>query len=1109
MQPKNFTQKLLRQRRYLSSLIPLLALFVGLGASQSALAQITDNAVTLNVRGTSGTFNTQASTASTTNFFDQDFGTFDSSVPSHVFQITGATLTIQETAGGAQYDQGELLFRVFPGTLATAATVTSPAFASIDLGAGVLGAGNVRTFTLSAANQNLLASAVGSASPGTSNRFDVRFRATDNFVTGGSLVSLIRRSVFTRITPVPNGVTFSGQTVIVDQGAGSVTRTAPAFNGAVLNDQKSGSTTTPAFDINTGTLVLKGGSITTTATGTSVVSGVNLNYVVYAPGPSFAIVANGMLQLSPTGPVAGGVRTFGLTTGTVNVIVPIQTAGTGYSLSISYQATFQNAGGFPNTATDNNGGPGYNATFNVTGTKTPPSTVSANTISIAPNGGADVVYGINPPGSRPFNGANLSAPANSGTDYDVNNGQLRLNATTVTTTEAGGNTISSVILYYRTRLFGSGGGAYQPLTLTQSGNTVGGVRTFVLDPSLAGANPQPNLIATAAVTVAGTYTLDVYYQANGVNSTGTPFTITDPPGAPASAPYSANFTVAGTPFGTTIWTGSLNDNWFDTRNWSNGVPTESINAQVRDLGAGNSVPYPNIYSDVERRTAGGALLYSNVGSGPAKARDLIMGGSSQAARSIARLQVGQLQVFGDFDNTYDSFIQRENTIMQFAGVNQAITGGSFFRVDISGGGTKSLAGVMNIQASLNFLTGVTTGDEPAVTNSYTASNANAGILTTNIAVPTASLVVLADRALTNANNGAQLTGETEASFLFGFARTSRVGVLATETRTYGNMGMTITFGVPNNPGTVEVTRNTVEAYTPVSGRFGIRRIFGVRPSNAAIAGGLVATMIFRYRDAETMGLNGPNTITPGTGTIPENRLVLFVSSNGGNTFTFLGRDGVVDQANNIVTKSGVRTFATFTLGDQQNPLPVRLTAFDAARVGKDALVTWQTASEENSRSYDVQVSTNGTEFRTLTSVPSAAPNTVRLTSYSYLDTEENKSGLRYYRLRQVDLDGKDAFFAPKAVSFEGKAPATTLVAYPNPFDGNDQLHIAMQSVAAGKAQVRITDMTGRVIRQEAVEVTKGLTDLSVSGVSELKAGLYLVNVTLPTGEVKNVKVMKQ
>ena len=39
MQILTFTQKLLRQRRFLSSLIPLFALFVGLGASQTAYAQ--------------------------------------------------------------------------------------------------------------------------------------------------------------------------------------------------------------------------------------------------------------------------------------------------------------------------------------------------------------------------------------------------------------------------------------------------------------------------------------------------------------------------------------------------------------------------------------------------------------------------------------------------------------------------------------------------------------------------------------------------------------------------------------------------------------------------------------------------------------------------------------------------------------------------------------------------------------------------------------------------------------------------------------------------------------------------------------------------------------
>ncbi|MFD2719729.1 T9SS type A sorting domain-containing protein [Hymenobacter monticola] len=776
------------------------------------------------------------------------------------------------------------------------------------------------------------------------------------------------------------------------------------------------------------------------------------------------------------------------------------------------------------TVSDPAGTP-YTAYFTVTGIPTPPPTVTANTITFDPNGvppatsqnpnptNSFETYNINPPTPNPFQGANLSASATGGA-YDVNSGQLLLSGTSVTVTQAGPVNIASVVLYYRTRpLNGAAVSAFQPITLTETGSSTSTTKTFVLDPSQAGTGlSQPNLIATPAVTQAGTYVLEVYYQANGFNSaTGNTVTITDPP--TANTYYTANFTVSGTLAANTIWTGGFNDNWFDVRNWSNGVPNAGINALVRDLGVGNSVPYPNVNSDSRKTTAAGAVLYDNTNSGPARARNLVLGGTSQASRSICRLEQGQLQVYGDFSNIQDSFIQREGTIMEFAGTNQTISNGSFIRVDISGGGNKTLSGIMNISQSLNFLTGVSTGDQPAATNPYTAPNANAGVLSTNISNPGANVVILSDRGLVNSNNGAQLTGETDASFLYGFVRTSRVGVLVGETRTYGNMGMTLTFGDAantNNPGIVEVTRNTVEAYSPVAGRFGIRRIFGVRPSDPqTTTGGLVAQMVFRYRDAETRNLNGPNTITPGTGSIPEPNLIIFLSTNSGNTFGAIGRDGAVDVANNTVTKTGVTNFATFTLGDQNNPLPVRLTAFDAKRLGNNALVTWQTATEENSKGYEVQSSTDGKEFRTVAYVPSAAPNSTKLTNYSYEDKTTYSAKTVYYRLHQLDLDGKDAYFGPRTVNFDGKAVAATLVAYPNPYDSNDELHLAVQSDEAGQGRLRITDMTGRTVREESIELSKGVSDMPVSGVKELKSGIYMVRVTLPSGAVQNLKVVKQ
>ncbi|GAB3875902.1 hypothetical protein GCM10028824_32540 [Hymenobacter segetis] len=1090
MQTLTFTQKLSRQRRFLSSLLPLFAIFLGLGSSLTAQAGIIISNSTVTISRNGGANENIAAA----QFDTQRLGTYNINTGRLLLNGGSFTATATSTttlnAGFVDYTVADSLGNpVSSGSIQLTGTPAS---------------GSPRSFTFSTAGINLLS---GITTAGDGYNVSVVFRATGRTgVTNTTVRDDNGGSGYTGlfnvvgVIPPPSSVVFSGESVTVDQGNGSVNYPGSSFNTKLL-DQKPGATAPFAFDINAGQLILQGGTVTTTETGSFVVNGANLDYTLY--DPSFNQVSTGTLQLQQNGAVNNGVRQFSIGSGNTNLISLIASAGNGYTIQVSFHATYQvNGTGLPQRANDNNS---YAATFDVTGTKTPLPTVQGNTIGIAPNNSGTVIYNINPNTPRPFQNADLSSSANNGTTYDVNNGQLRLNSTTVTTTEAGANTITSVVLYYRTRLAGTSGGAFQPINLTQSGNTVNGTRTFILDPGVNGINPQPNLIATPAVTAAGNYVVDVYYQASGSNSiTNTNFTITDPNGAPGNA-YSAGFTVSGTPVAQTIWTGSINDNWFDARNWSNGVPDQTKNALIRDLGAGSGVPYPNINSDVATPT------YSNIGSGPAKTRNLIMGGTSQGSRSITRLVRGQLQVFGDFDNSYDSFIQRENTIMEFAGgVTQTITGGSFVRIDISGGGRKDVVGIMNVSEAINFLTPTVSAVNTVIPNPYTTLNANAGILTTDILQPLLSVIVLSDRALTNGNNGAQLNGETDDSYLRGFVRTTRQGVLVGETRTYGNMGMTLTFNGANSPGNVDVTRNTVEAYAPVSGRFGIRRIFGVRPSDQATNnGGLTATMIFHYRDSETRNLNGADIRTPGNSTIPEDQLTIFISTNGGGAFGLIGRDGPVDQVNNNVTKTGVTQFATFTLGSTETPLPVRLMAFDAKRIGNDALVTWQTASEENSKGYEVQVSTNGTEYRTLSYVPSASPNTTQVTNYSYVDKEANKSGKRYYRLHQMDLDGKDAFFAPTVVSFDGKAPASSFVAYPNPLNAGNELHVALQSAATGTAKLLVTDMTGRTLQQQNVVLNGSLTDTSVAGMGDLKAGVYLVKITLPTGEVKNLKVVKQ
>lgn len=285
-------------------------------------------------------------------------------------------------------------------------------------------------------------------------------------------------------------------------------------------------------------------------------------------------------------------------------------------------------------------------------------------------------------------------------------------------------------------------------------------------------------------------------------------------------------------------------------------------------------------------------------------------------------------------------------------------------------------------------------------------------------------------------------------------------------------------------------------------------MFGVQPGTPHVgSGGLNAQLSFRFLTNELTGLNnggGPAS----NNSVNQSLLSLYVSTTGGDSFSQLGRDS---NNSNIVQKNVVTTFATFTLSEQQGalPLPVTVVSFEAKRMGTNALVTWETATESNSKGYNVQVSTNGTEFRTLGFVPSVSPNSLKSTKYSYTDAEKNKAGLRYYRLEQVDLDGIIADFIPRVVSFDGSSAegGVVAVAYPNPF--TSEVRLSIQSAREGKASINVSDLSGRTIAQRQISLINGTNDVEFANASELKSGIYLMHITMPTGEVQNMKVVKE
>lgn len=840
-----------------------------------------------------------------------------------------------------------------------------------------------------------------------------------------------------------------------------------------------------AYNSTSSALTLASSSIVaagrTSRAGTFAITGARLQYRVYLKNSTAAAPAYTTVALPDAGAYqTGGELYQNNSISNANLLNGLSVSGR-YMLEVVFQTTTRNTKTNATGVDADPSGASYQAEFDYTAPAAP--TLMGKAVYITPytssgNATSRITYTVNSTDTPAFNGANLG-----GMTYDLNTGILQLNGGAAVSTEAGTRTITSVSMYYRVRMQGQGGGAFTAITLTQNGNVGNdGTRNF------STTNRNINLVNSA--TTAGSYSVDIYYQAgvtdNSNSSAPVASTLTDDNGGSF---YTASFNVTGNAIPSTVWQGGLNDNWFDDDNWTNKVPTENTNVVIANLGTNTPNPYPVIQCNktyVYTNTSTGVkTTVDNTGKDVALARNLTMAGNSQADRSSLSLVVGTLNVSGDFDNRYASFITSAGTTTAFNGTNQSISGGSFANVAISGGGTKSTQGIMNVAGDITFLD---------------------GYLATDITQPTVSVVNLGDRGAVNANLGGRLLQERDGSYLQGFVTITHRTVTAGTEDLFGNIGLGLKF--TTNPGEILVTRNTAQAYSPGNGAAsGIRRIFEVTQSVANQNGALTADMRFFYLDSETKNLGPSNNIN-----IDENNLIVFASVNQGNTFTNLG--GTPDATNNIVTLNGTNSFAVpttrFTLGDKTNPLPVELVAFDAKRFGTNTLVTWQTATEKNSAGFEVEVATDGVKFRKLAFVASQGANSTTAANYSYTDTEAGKSGVRYYRLRQVDIDGQYSYSPVRAVSFAGATDAAvaSLSSYPSPFTSTDQAALVLQAPTAGTAQVQLMDLAGRTIANRTVTTVAGISEIAVPSARELAVGTYLVKVTFASGETKTLRIQK-
>ena len=201
-----------------------------------------------------------------------------------------------------------------------------------------------------------------------------------------------------------------------------------------------------------------------------------------------------------------------------------------------------------------------------------------------------------------------------------------------------------------------------------------------------------------------------------------------------------------------------------------------------------------------------------------------------------------------------------------------------------------------------------------------------------------------------------------------------------------------------------------------------------------------------------------------------------------------------------IESNTVTGFSWFNIGSpSNNPLPVELLNFNGTCNEGMVNLTWQTASEFNSSHFDVEKSTDGETWRVLATIPSAGTSNELLT-YQAMDNS-GTNGSNYYRLRQVDNDGKEKLYDPINVSCV-ESTAGYFTSYPNP-SGNEFQVVVNNKEILGACTLNIVDVHGKVIDQRSIDMKEGINMFVITEM--LKPGIYFLNITNGTKSTQVIK----
>ena len=177
-------------------------------------------------------------------------------------------------------------------------------------------------------------------------------------------------------------------------------------------------------------------------------------------------------------------------------------------------------------------------------------------------------------------------------------------------------------------------------------------------------------------------------------------------------------------------------------------------------------------------------------------------------------------------------------------------------------------------------------------------------------------------------------------------------------------------------------------------------------------------------------------------------------------------------------------------------LPVTFSSFTAQKQNKTVKLNWSTEQEINSSHFIIERSANGRAWQSIGSIAAAGNSSNHLEYNAYDNLPLNGTG--YYRIKQVDKDGRMQVSVVKTVSFD---VGYTISIAPNP--AKDFITVTMDRISNVASTIQLFNALGNLVFTQKINLSK----ININ-TSAFARGLYFIKIS-NAGEVAMQKVLLQ